>query len=180
MARATVSPVVDTPGPETPAPHRTPGDRAVLVVATGLGSGYAPVAPGTAGSLVGLALAWALSCLPLWGYLAATLAVSLLGVAVSARAETLLGRKDPGAVVIDEVAGMLVTMAGLPATGPLLVAGFLLFRVLDILKPFPCRWAERNLPGGWGVMGDDLMAGVYGCFVLHLAHLALGPGAGLG
>lgn len=164
---------------DTPTP-RSARDRALMAVATGLGSGYAPVAPGTAGSVVGLALVWPLAALPLWGYLAATAVVSLVGVAASARAEVLLGGKDPRAVVIDEIAGMLVTMAGLPATGPLLVAGFLLFRVFDIIKPFPCRWAERNLPGGWGVMGDDLLAGVYGCLVLHLVHLAVGAAAGAG
>jgi len=154
--------------------RRTARDRALLAVATGLGSGYAPVAPGTAGTLVGLVLAWALSGLPLWGYLAATAAVSALGVVASARAEALLGRKDPGAIVIDEIAGILVTLIGVPATGPLLVAGFFLFRAFDILKPFPCRWAERRLPGGLGVMADDLMAGVYACLVLHLLHLTLG------
>ncbi len=163
---------------ETPA-RRTTGDRFLLAVATGLGSGLAPVAPGTAGSLVGLALAWALSGLPLWGYVAATVAVSALGVAASARAETLLGAKDPGRVVIDEVAGMLVTVAGVPPSALFLVTGFLLFRLFDIVKPFPCRWAERRLPGGWGVMGDDLIAGAYACLVLHLAWAALLPSGGV-
>jgi phosphatidylglycerophosphatase A len=166
-------------------PRRTARDRALLAVATGLGSGYAPVASGTAGSLVGLALAWPLqTLLPLWGYVAAAAAVSALGVVASGRAETLFGAKDPGRIVIDEIAGMLVTLIGVPPDWPLLAAGFLLFRTFDILKPFPCRWAERRLPGGFGVMGDDLLAGAYACLVLHvamhLARLAVAPAGGAG
>jgi phosphatidylglycerophosphatase A len=153
-------------------PRRTVRDRALLAVATGLGSGCAPVAPGTAGSLVGLALAWP--------YLAATAAVSGLGVVAAGRAEALLGSKDPGRIVIDEIAGMLVTLIGVPPTWPLLAAGFLLFRVFDILKPFPCRWAERRLPGGLGVMTDDLLAGAYACLVLHVVLVALERAGGAG
>jgi phosphatidylglycerophosphatase A len=162
-------------------PRRTVRDRALLAVATGLGSGYAPVASGTAGSLVGLAIAWPLlTLLPLWGYLAATAAVSGLGVVAAGRAETLFGSKDPGRIVIDEIAGMLVTLIGVPPTWPLLAAGFLLFRVFDILKPFPCRWAERRLPGGLGVMTDDLLAGAYACLVLHVVLVALERAGGAG
>lgn len=162
-------------------PRRTARDRALLAVATGLGSGYAPVAPGTAGSLVGLGLAWPLlTLLPLWGYVAAAAAVAGLGVVASARAEALLGAKDPGRIVIDEVAGMLVTLIGVPPTWPFLAAGFLLFRAFDILKPFPCRWAERRLPGGLGVMGDDLLAGAYACLLLHLVRMALERAGGAG
>jgi phosphatidylglycerophosphatase A len=157
-----------------PAPP-TPADRLWLLLATGFGSGYAPVAPGTVGSAVGLVLAWPLLRLPLAAYLGVAAAVAALGVAAAARAEARLGGKDPQAVVIDEIAGVLVTLAGTAPDAWTLGAGFLLFRLFDIAKPFPCRRAER-LPGGLGVMADDLVAGVYACACLHLAAPLLARG----
>lgn len=151
-----------------PAAPRTPRDRLLLVLATGFGSGYAPVAPGTAGSAVGLLLAWPLLALPLGAYLGVTAAICLVGVAASDLAERHFGGKDPGAIVIDEIAGMFVTLAGVAPGALNLVAGFLLFRLFDIFKPFPCRWAERRFSGGLGVMADDLLAGAYACACLHL------------
>lgn len=155
-------------------PPRTPSsarERLLLAVATGFGSGRSPVAPGTAGSAVGVLLAWPLLALPLAAYVAVTALVAGLGIVAAGTAERHLGAKDPGAIVIDEIAGMLLTLTGtVPGVGSF-VAGFLLFRLFDIVKPFPCRWAERNFSGGLGVMADDLMAGVYACACLHL----LGP-----
>ncbi|MDH5527737.1 MAG: phosphatidylglycerophosphatase A [Nitrospirota bacterium] len=151
----------------TEKPH-TPADRLVLLLATGLGSGYAPKAPGTAGSLLALALAWPLMSLPLPVYLTVTALVAVTGTFIAGRAETLLGGKDHKSIVIDEVAGILVTLAAVPPTWQHLVLGFLLFRLFDISKPPPCRWAERRFKGGIGVMADDLMAGVYAALVLHL------------
>lgn len=140
-----------------------------MTLATWFGTGYAPVASGTVGTLATvplvLLLAWADS--PAL-YLGATLVLVLLGLWAASGGERYLGTKDPGPVVVDEVAGFLVTMALLPVTPGTLVGGFFLFRLLDIVKPFPGRQAER-LPGGWGIMVDDLIAGLYANLVLRLA-----------
>jgi phosphatidylglycerophosphatase A len=161
------------------SPPRTVRDRVLMALATGFGSGLAPVAPGTAGSVVGLVLAWPLLCLPLAAYGAVTVAVAGLAVAAAGHAERHFGAKDPGAIVIDEIAGMFVTLVAVAPTAVNLLAGFLLFRLFDIVKPFPCRWAERRFSGGLGVVADDLMAGVYACACLHLAAPLLERGRAL-
>ena len=136
-------------------------DRLVLGVATMGPCGHAPVAPGTFGSAAGLLLFWAVRASgSLAVELAVLLAVTAVGVAAATRAESTTGRHDPGLVVIDETAGMLLTLAAVPVGLGGAVVGFLAFRLFDIVKPFPARRAER-LPGGWGVMADDLVAGVY-------------------
>jgi phosphatidylglycerophosphatase A len=143
-----------------------------LAVATALGVGYAPVAPGTFGSAVGLLLWWVLPRSLLAQ--AAAIVVSLVAGSWSAGvAERHFGRSDPGQVVIDEVMGMLVTMFGVTAGWTGALAGFLLFRAADIVKPFPANRLER-LPGGLGVMADDLMAAVYANLALRVV-LALSP-----
>ena len=143
-----------------------------LWVATGLGAGYFPVAPGTAGSVVGLALVIALRQTslqpPELGLCLAALAGLLfaLGVWSAGKAEKTLGRVDPGQVVIDEVLGQIITFIATPRiTWVGLVAGFILFRAFDVVKPFPARQAER-FPGGWGIMLDDVVAGLYSLIVL--------------
>ena len=147
--------------------------RAVGVfVATGGYAGYAPVAPGTAGSLVGLGV----YALVRWyggpGLEAIVLsAVVAVGVWSATVGERYFGKTDPGHVVIDEVAGMLLTLLWLPVTWVGALVGFLAFRVFDIIKPFPAGAAER-LPRGWGVMADDLVAGVYAHLVVRLIALA--------
>jgi phosphatidylglycerophosphatase A len=148
-------------------------DLGAKLVATGLGSGYSPVAPGTAGSLVGLLL-----FLPIAGrawpiQLAAVIGVTILGVLAGGRLATTLGAKDPGVVVIDEVAGQWITFLALPMTPLIAVAGFLLFRAMDIRKPWPARALER-LPGGLGIMADDVAAGIYAHLLLRLG-LAVWP-----
>jgi len=148
-------------------------DAAAKLVATGLGSGYSPVAPGTAGSLVGLLLFLPLAGRALWIQLAAVVAVTILGVLAGGRLATTLGAKDPGMVVVDEVAGQWITFLALPMTPVTAVAGFLLFRVMDIVKPWPARALER-LPGGIGIMADDVAAGIYAHLLLRLG-LAVWP-----
>lgn len=137
------------------------------LVATGFGSGYSPVAPGTAGSLVGLVLWWPLSFASPWVQGAAILLVSLAGVAAATRVAGAVGLKDPGIVVVDEVVGMWLTLFALPFTLVTAAVGFVLFRLLDIWKPFPARQLEA-LPQGWGIVADDLMVAVYGNLVLRL------------
>ncbi|MGA2987839.1 MAG: phosphatidylglycerophosphatase A [Terriglobia bacterium] len=147
--------------------------------ATAGGAGYFPIAPGTAGSLVGVALVVGLAQLPLHRpaaiavLAAASLALFALGVWAAGEAEEFFGRTDPGQVVVDEVVGQMLTFLLLPhATWKWLLGGFLLFRLLDIVKPFPARQAER-IPRGWGIMLDDVVAGVYGLAVLALIGLVV-------
>ncbi len=144
-------------------------------IATCLGVGYFPVAPGTAGSAVAVGLAAGLAAIPQarpWlGILliAAALGIFFIGVWAAERGEQFFGRKDPSQVVIDEVAGQLLTLTALPdPSWKWMLMGFLLFRALDILKPFPAGRAER-LPGGWGIMTDDLIAGAYSAVLLFVA-----------
>ncbi|HTO09808.1 MAG TPA: phosphatidylglycerophosphatase A [Myxococcota bacterium] len=132
----------------------------ILALATGGGSGYSPVASGTVGSLVGLALFALVGGLGALPYAVACGGVIALGIWAAGRAEEIFGRHDDGRITIDEVAGMLVSLASLPFRPEVAGVGFLLFRLFDIWKPFPARAAER-LPGGLGVMADDLVAGLY-------------------
>lgn len=148
-------------------------------IATSAGAGYFPIAPGTAGSAVGVLIVAGLERLPLqvaWqmaliGIIAAGLFAA--GVWAAGEAEKFFGRIDPGQVVIDEVVGQMVTLLARPrASWMWLLAGFLLFRAFDIIKPFPARRAER-LRGGWGIMVDDGIAGIYGLVVMVVAGFGL-------
>jgi len=140
-------------------------------LATALGAGYSPVAPGTCGTLVTIPLAWALAPLPLWQFLVVTAAITLLAIWAAARADIAWGTHDSGRIVIDEVAGYLVTVALVDRTsGVALGIGFIVFRFLDITKPPPVRWLDQNLPGGWGVVLDDVAAGVMGCAIMFALH----------
>ena len=138
-----------------------------VLVATGLGVGYAPLVPGTFGSMLGVALYALLAASGGWPLaLSGLVAVTVLGFWSADAAERQLGRRDPGQIVIDEVSGQMVSLIFLPLNFGLLVAGFFLFRLFDILKPFPVRRLEA-LPGGSGIMADDLMAGLYANLVLQ-------------
>ena len=135
--------------------------RLSLAVATALGAGYVPFAPGTVGSLAGLVLYAGVRATGQPAIeIAAIVGVFLLGAWAATAAEQHFGHIDPGPVVIDEVLGMLVTLALIPVSITGALAGFVLFRVFDVVKPPPCNRLEA-LPGGWGVMSDDFMAAVY-------------------
>ncbi len=140
------------------------------MLASVFGAGYAPVASGTVGSFVTVVAIWLLPLTPL-RILVALVVVTLVGIWAGSRVERVLGRKDPGVIVIDEVAGMLLSVILLPPTIPVLVTAFFLFRLFDIWKPFPARESQA-LTGGVGVMVDDLIAGVY-ALVLVLGARAL-------
>ncbi len=146
---------------------KTPGEKAVILLATGFYTGYAPVVPGTFGTLVGIPAAFLLSWLRPGA--AAVVLVVLIAVScwIADRAEGIYGMKDPNDIVIDEVVGYMVTVWALPFTWVTVVAGFVLFRVLDILKPFPIRKVEGWIPGGAGVVMDDVLAGIYGWIILQ-------------
>jgi phosphatidylglycerophosphatase A len=145
-------------------------DWLARMVATAFGSGYAPVAPGTAGSAVGLLLFWPLSRLGASWQWGACAAVVVVGIFASTRVARAVGLKDPGIVVVDEVAGQWVTLAGLPFTPATALAGFLLFRAMDVIKPWPARDLER-LPGGLGIVSDDVAAGVYAHLLVQVGLL---------
>jgi phosphatidylglycerophosphatase A len=171
--------------------------RFSLFIATAAGLGYLPKAPGTWGSLAGVALYWLLTRhsdlylaivasventlgityvpFPLRLVLTAAICivVALTGVWTADRAAKFSGKKDPQFVVIDEVSGQFLTylIALAPANWKYLLLGFILFRVFDIWKPFPARQAE-SLPGGWGIMADDWIAGFYAAICMWIAGAA--------
>jgi phosphatidylglycerophosphatase A len=135
--------------------------RFALVLATGAYSGYFPIAPGTAGSVVGLLLFFGLRRLGTPSpELLAIAVLFLAGVWAAGVAERHFGREDPGPVVLDEIVGMLVTLAFVPVSLDGALAGFVAFRVLDVVKPWPADRLE-HLGGGLGIMADDVMAGLY-------------------
>jgi phosphatidylglycerophosphatase A len=143
--------------------------RIVIFLATGCYAGKLPLAPGTFGSLAALPLCWLLAQLERPTAVLATVLVIAGAVWVAGAAERLLQQRDPGSIVIDEIAGMLVALNGLPFTAFSAAAGFVLFRVLDIAKPFPIGWVDKRLSGGLGIVVDDLIAGVManlGCRLL--------------
>jgi len=149
-------------------PVTSVGSRIARLAASFFYVGFVPIIPGTFGSLAAFALYFPLLYLNLWPvYLGVVVAVSALGVWAATRAEKDSRIVDPGFVVIDEVAGQLITLFLVPFSWLHVVVGFVLFRILDILKPFPARRAE-NLHGGLGIMADDIIVGVYGCLLLHL------------
>lgn len=148
-------------------------------LATCGGLGYFPIAPGSLGALVGLGLVVALARLPvpdLWASVivaAAALLILALGVPAATSAEAYFGRKDPGHVIIDEVIGQMVVLVVTPRVGwKWLLAAYLLFRVFDVIKPFPARRLER-LRGGWGIMLDDFAAGVWALVAFGLLRYGL-------
>lgn len=143
-----------------------------MLVATVGGAGYARVAPGTVGSGVAVLLLW-LVPFSRAGLVVFFAAVIVAGTWAAQRAERILGVKDPGAIVIDEVAGMTLAVVTFPLTAPVLGVGFVLFRLFDITKPFPAR-ASQRIAGGAGVMLDDLVAGLYALGVLALLRAVLG------
>lgn len=137
------------------------------LLAFGLGAGAAPKAPGTAGTLVAVPLYLLVSGLPLWGYLAITVAAFLAGIWICGRTAEDLGTHDHPGIVWDEVVGFLVTMTAAPPGWAWLVSGFALFRGFDILKPWPIHWLDARVGGGLGIMLDDLAAGLFAFAVLQ-------------
>jgi phosphatidylglycerophosphatase A len=141
--------------------------RAAVILATVGGAGYFPIAPGTVGSAVGVLIYWFTRQWPLSWQLGLLAGVTLSGTWAAGVAAGHFGREDPGHVVVDEVAGQLVTLLLTGAALPGAVIGFFAFRLFDIIKPWPANRFER-LPGGVGIMADDLMAGVYANIVLQV------------
>jgi phosphatidylglycerophosphatase A len=175
---------MSTPAAQGPAgplkPLRLPGDRGprpwiALAWSSFFGAGYVPVAPGTAGTAAAIPLWWVLADprVPAWAYLLATALVTLTGMAAAQRAGEYYGVADSGHIVIDEVAGYLITMSLLPRTALACAVGFVTFRVFDVLKPPPARFFDRDprWKNGAGVVLDDLSAAVWACAVTWGVHL---------
>ena len=143
-------------------------EKAVLFLATGFYVGNIPPAPGTLGSLIGLALCFLLAGIQLPPAIILTVLFIGFAVWIAHAAEKTLKKKDPGCIVIDEVAGMVVTLIGLPFNLTTAVIGFIIFRILDILKPFPIRTLEKRLAGGIGIVADDVVAGIFANIILRV------------
>ena len=159
---------------DLPKPDMNP----INLMAFGFGSGCTRKAPGTMGTLFAVDLYLPLSYLPLEWYIAMTVAVSLLGVFICGWSAKDLGVHDHPGIVWDEFAGYFITMIAAPAGWQWIVIGFVLFRFFDIIKPWPISLADKKLKGGFGIMFDDILAGLaaLGCMQL-LAHFLPGLGA---
>lgn len=142
--------------------------RLAFAIATVFKAGYIPIAPGTVGSIIGLLVFWLIkdyASFTIEMFVAA--ALFFAGVWASTIVEQVLERHDPGVVIVDEVVGMLVALMLLPSTITVIFLAFLLFRVFDIIKPYPARWCEQ-LSRGWGIMMDDVVAGLYVNVLIHI------------
>ncbi len=138
----------------------------ITMIATSFGAGLLPKAPGTFGTLTAVPLAYALSFAPNWAFWLAAFLVTLIGTWAASRFCAAAGTHDDQRIVVDEVAGDLVTLLATARTSVHLALAFVLFRLFDIWKPPPVRYIDRHVKGGFGVMADDLAAGVYGALVL--------------
>ena len=143
-------------------------DRSILFISSGGFVGKIPFAPGTFGSVLGLPICYCLSFVKVPVAILAIVLFIVFSAWIADRAEKLLRSKDPGYIVIDEIAGMLVTFIGIPFDWLHGTAGFIIFRIMDILKPFPARMVESKVPGGAGVVLDDVLAGIYSNFLLRI------------
>ncbi len=145
-----------------------PGQRIVLLLALGLGSGLSPRAPGTVGTLAAVPCYVLLARLPTAAYLLTVVIAFALGVWLCGQANRWLGGHDHAAIVWDEWVGLWVTLIAVPSGGLWLVIGFVLFRLFDIAKPWPVNLADRRVAGGVGIMLDDLLAALYAWALLQL------------
>ncbi|MDP2697814.1 phosphatidylglycerophosphatase A [Thalassospira sp.] len=152
---------------------------ALTIAATWFYSGKFPKAPGTMGSLAALPLGWILALYGTPWLFGAAAILFLIGLYVSHHYSKMIGQHDAGEIVIDEVVGQWLCLLPLPLIGEIsdlgwLLAGFVLFRIFDILKPWPIGWVDRRVSGGMGIMLDDVLAGLFGMGVLIVARLLIG------
>ena len=143
-------------------------EAAVVFLATGFYIGNIPFAPGTFGTILGLPLCFVLAGLKLPLAIGCTVLFIAMAVWVANDAEKLLNKKDPGCIVIDEIAGMAVTLVGLPFNLTTALIGFIIFRILDISKPFPIRVLDKRVSGGVGIVIDDVVAGIFANLLLRV------------
>ena len=138
----------------------------ILFLAFGFGSGLARKMPGTMGTLAAVPVFWACSQTGIWVYSVLTILVSVAGIWICDIAAKRLGEHDFGGIVWDEVAGFLVTMWFVPFSWYAVLIGFVLFRFFDILKPWPIKWIDQKVQGGFGIMLDDVLAGLFAGIIL--------------
>ncbi len=139
----------------------------VVLIAVGFGSGLAPKAPGTAGTLIAIPLYMLMQPLPLISYLLITTCLFIAGIWICAYAAEKLGVHDHPSIVFDEIVGYLITMVAAPEGWQLIIVGFVLFRLLDAIKPWPISWFDRNITGGMGIMVDDVVAGIVALAIIQ-------------
>lgn len=150
------------------------------LLATGFGSGLSPVIPGTMGTLAAIPFYLLLAQLPFWGYLLLTLLACIIGVKICQVTSDDMQVHDHGSIVWDEFAGFWITMGIVPLFGlavfdwRLVISGFVLFRLFDMVKPWPIGWLDKQVAGGLGIMLDDIVAGVMAALSLYLSSMYLG------
>ena len=145
----------------------------IQFLALGFGSGLAPKAPGTFGTVAAVPLFLLLAMLTPLYYLIAIIVMSIAGIYICGKAANDVGVHDHPAIVWDEFVGYWIALWALPATWGWMLAGFVLFRLFDILKPWPIGWLDKRVDGGFGIMVDDVVAGVMACAVLHFVTVLL-------
>jgi len=158
-------------------PAMTIKEKGAMFLATGGFVGKIPPAPGTLGSLLGLPICFLLSRIDISVAVVVTCGLILVAIWSAHISEKILGEADPGCIVIDEAVGMVVTLFALPLSLPTMAFGFLIFRILDILKPFPIGFIDKRITGGSGIVFDDLAAGLAGNCIIRIT-LVLLPGLG--
>jgi phosphatidylglycerophosphatase A len=144
--------------------------RPIHFLAFGFGAGLAAKAPGTWGTLVAVPIFIILHLLQITDvyYLAAVILLLIAGIWICGRTEKDIGVHDHGGIVWDEIVGYLITLIALPMHWSIIIAGFFLFRLFDIAKPWPISWLDKKVQGGLGIMLDDVVAGLFSCSILHL------------
>ncbi len=153
-------------------------EKSVMFFATGAFVGHISRIPGTIGSLWGLPVCFLLSQMALLNAIMVLAALIAGATWIAHQAEKLAGEKDPGCIVIDEIAGMAVTLIGLPYNLLTVITGFAVFRALDILKPFPIGKLDRSLSGGIGIVSDDVVAGLFGNVAVRALLICTGLAGG--
>ena len=150
------------------------GRNSIIFLSTGGYVGYIPKIPGTAGSLWGLMIAYGFTRISFFSTMICLSVFFFFSIWIAGKTEQYLQKKDPGCIVIDEMLGVVIGLAGLPFGVYTAISGFILFRFFDILKPFPVRWFEKRFAGGWGIVLDDVAAGIYTQIVLRSSLFAIG------
>ncbi len=143
-------------------------DKIIMFLATGFHSGSIPKCPGTWGSLAAFLPWFFMRNLPLPSYLGLVAVIFVMGCILAGSAEKILDQADASPIVIDEFVGMFITLIAVPQHPAAWILGFLLFRLFDIIKPFPCSWFDQHIHGGFGIMMDDVAAGLYALLSLQL------------
>lgn len=144
----------------------------VKIIATGFGLGYTPIISGTIGSLLGILLFYIMLLFEVPVFISVFILILLffLGLITSTKAEKIFNKKDPRQIVIDEVVGCLLYVLLIPYNIWYIILGFIIYRFLDIIKPYPANWVQR-LHGGWGIMLDDIVAGLYTGVIIRIISI---------